>query len=57
MGYGPGVSARVWAAYFTHPDFQLWEAEVDAACAARSPAHPDPTLFATRIGPGGKSDA
>ena len=33
------------------------EAEVDAACAARSPAHPDPTLFATRIGPGGKSDA
>jgi len=35
MGYGPGASARLWRQYFRHPRAELWEAEADAACAAR----------------------
>ena len=35
MAYGPGRSARLWNAFFTHTHTEIWEAEVDSACASR----------------------
>ena len=35
MQYGPGRSVHLWQKFFTHPRTEIWEAEVDSACAGR----------------------
>ena len=35
MHYGPGKSAKLWSELFTHPLTEIWEAEVNVACASQ----------------------
>jgi len=35
MHYGPGKSAKLWSELFKHPSTEIWEAEVNVACASK----------------------
>ena len=35
MQYGPGKSALLWRELFVHPSTEIWEAEVNVACASK----------------------